>query len=220
MPASNETAVPLDPKTVLPVFGQLDNSIRLLTSRIDAMLARDPKKEFENSEGNVGSDYQKNSYSRCESFRLPILPAVPFFNKEFVASIYPKLIRLRVKGLWQFGGDLANITIVQHYSGVMLEFFKDLRGNGAGMGGTPDATLYFPWQRITGIETTTVVATGVHQGTTMAEIDDRIPLTFRYLKASLFNGYNAGTGIPIKFTGNATSIVGTVGNFYLDFLGD
>lgn len=213
MPAPSTPVQPSDPNQPLAVFGSLTDATRQLTARLDAMLARNPEVEFGQSEGRVGTDPKTVSWSKIETFRSAAFPmAAPFPATEFVSSIYPKAIR--VQWTTQALGVSVPSTL-QNGLGLLLEFFKDLRGNGSGFGNKPDATMVLEANVLLASQISFVVASGVATNFSQFGFQYLIPLTYRYVRVSLFDLINnraqAGN-LNTLFTGNNA--------FQLSFLGD
>jgi hypothetical protein len=189
---------PANPAQPLAVFGSLENSVRDLTKRLDLMLARDPEKEFGQAEGNVGVAMEADSYQVLDAQLIPASDGTGgiVFNAEAVSQIYVKKIRIQ-QNIALVSNAFSNVNLGS--IGILMEFFKSLRGNGNGFGNVPDASKIVLPTILGAVAESFVVATGVQTWQQQLIYDDILPLKYRYVRASYYSLITrAKTNLPLS----------------------
>lgn len=195
---------------VPPIFGELNNSIQNLTARMQSLLDRNPSKEFDQTEGNLGADYQAKTFSKLENFYDPLTSASTIFNREYTATIYPKAFRLALIAA------VNNTTINPPTPfGLLVEFFK--KQNGIGFSGIPSFSkllypTYTPYSNVMN------VANGAFTTSVIIAWDELIPVNCRYARVSLcslYTGAKISTALGSNFSA-ANSVTGIQTTFFGD----
>lgn len=199
------------PGVPLALFGDLNTGIRQLSANIEKMLARDPDREFNQGEGNVDVNYEATTFSKSERFFTNVPVAGPLLNVEFMSSVFTQSIRVRHAVNSAVTLDFSTLSKTLLNVGLLLEFFKTYRGNGASMGGNPDGSFFLPY-KFTQFVGSSAVAT---LGTLRGEIDAILPLSYRYMRVSL---WNSETGV--KVIANQSTLFNNTTVLETNFLGD